>query len=233
MMGKQPAFQFYVGDWLKDTRGLSLEAKGAWIDILNFMWHSETRGKLSLKWLNYSRHLGTDIEQTKRAISELIDLNICDCYLDSDDKKITNSEDVRKCNKNVILINRRMYREDKLRKNNAFYVAKYREKQKSKENVRPISSTSVFIKKYIKKNEKKENCNIGCKICKFGSKVEENFFSCNHPEIERSGKDKSIKKLNISFHDRDREYFVKWPEKFNINWLIYCDGFKGKNGKTG
>lgn len=222
-MGKQPAFQFYVGDWLKDTRGLSLEAKGAWIDILNFMWHSETRGKLSLKWVNYSRHLGTNIEQTKRVISELIDLNICDCYLDSDDKKITNSEYVRKCNKNVILVNRRMYREDKLRKNNALYVARYREKQRCKEDVRlHSSSSSSSSKKYIKK----EVCNSFCKICEFGLNIEGNFFSCNHPEIKKSGKDNAVKKLGISFHANDKDSFVKWPEKFNINWLISCEGFK-------
>ncbi len=30
-MAKLPAFQFYPGDWIQDTRALTLAAKGAWI----------------------------------------------------------------------------------------------------------------------------------------------------------------------------------------------------------
>lgn len=33
-----PAFQFYVRDWLTDTRGMSLEVKGAHIDLLAYSW---------------------------------------------------------------------------------------------------------------------------------------------------------------------------------------------------
>ena len=46
-MAKAPAFQFYVGDYLKDTRSLSLSAKGAWGDLLCYMWNAKTRGMLS------------------------------------------------------------------------------------------------------------------------------------------------------------------------------------------
>jgi uncharacterized protein YdaU (DUF1376 family) len=33
-----PAFQFYVKDWLSSTKGLTAEAKGAYIDMLAYAW---------------------------------------------------------------------------------------------------------------------------------------------------------------------------------------------------
>ncbi len=216
-MGKQPAFQFYIGDWLKDTRGLSLEAKGAWIDLLAFMWHTEKRGTLSMKWENYSRHLGTDIEQTKRVISELIDLNVCDCCLNSDGQKITDSKHVTNCNKNVTLINRRMVREDNEKENNRLRVARHREKNKCNVNVMSLSSSSSSLKEIYKEK-------ILCNGCKHAFVIEKNFFKCGHPFIEKLGKKKAIKRLKILSKEFQREEWFNWPEKFNINWLINCDG---------
>ncbi|MBN1456576.1 MAG: hypothetical protein JW912_01845 [Sedimentisphaerales bacterium] len=50
-MGKQPAFQFYIGDWLKDTalRCCSPAARGIWIDILCMMYEAPQRGVLRTK----------------------------------------------------------------------------------------------------------------------------------------------------------------------------------------
>ncbi|MEM9372611.1 MAG: hypothetical protein AAGA55_03125, partial [Planctomycetota bacterium] len=47
-MAKQPAFQFYPGDWLKDPalRLCTPAARGAWIDMLCLMFESEDRGHL-------------------------------------------------------------------------------------------------------------------------------------------------------------------------------------------
>lgn len=48
MPRKMPAFQFYVGDWLKcpELSVVSPAARGVWIDLLCLMWESEDRGKL-------------------------------------------------------------------------------------------------------------------------------------------------------------------------------------------
>lgn len=45
---KQPAFQFYPGDWLKDPelRRCSIAARGLWIDVLCLMHQMPTRGVL-------------------------------------------------------------------------------------------------------------------------------------------------------------------------------------------
>ncbi len=43
-MAKLPYMQFYPADWILDTQVLTLDAKGAWIDILCQLWISETPG---------------------------------------------------------------------------------------------------------------------------------------------------------------------------------------------
>lgn len=69
-------FPFYVADWLADDKvaGLSYEAKGAYIDLLCYMWRSDDG------WLPVSRVekiLGADKDPNffNRIISELLDEN--------------------------------------------------------------------------------------------------------------------------------------------------------------
>lgn len=138
-MGKAPAFQFYPGDWMQDTRVLSLAAKGAWIDLLCAMWRSQTRGKLSLPWVGYARLIGASVEQTKAAIGELIDMQICDYDTDG------NAD----CNGNVTLINRRMLREERERELTRCRVERHRNADVKRDcngisnaKVTPPSSTS-------------------------------------------------------------------------------------------
>lgn len=49
MLGKNPAFQFYPGDWFREPglRAASISAKGAWAQILFSMHDAPERGKLS------------------------------------------------------------------------------------------------------------------------------------------------------------------------------------------
>lgn len=139
-MGKLPAFQFYPGDWIQDTRPISLSAKGAWIDLLCAMWHSQTRGRLSLPMIGYARLLGASVEQTEVVIAELIDMQICD--------------NETGCNGNVTLVNRRMEREEKQRIQGRCRVKRFRnadEKRTCNDDVTHASSSSSSIKK-----EKKE-----------------------------------------------------------------------------
>lgn len=46
---ERPAMQFYLKDWLADTRVLNLEERGWWIDTLAFMWRSPERGVLLMQ----------------------------------------------------------------------------------------------------------------------------------------------------------------------------------------
>ena len=49
-MGKNPAFQFYPADWLRDPalRSVSLAARGLWADMLCIMWDCPERGVLAV-----------------------------------------------------------------------------------------------------------------------------------------------------------------------------------------
>lgn len=48
-MGKLPAFQFYPGDWIRDSiSGCSLAAQGLWLRMLIVMHDAERRGYLSM-----------------------------------------------------------------------------------------------------------------------------------------------------------------------------------------
>jgi hypothetical protein len=113
--GKAPAFQFYPGDWVQDTRPLSLAAKGAWIDLLCIMWRSDTRGKVSLPLAGYARTFGVDEETAETVINDLVDLGTCDTEPQNGSGRIT-------------LINRRMFRESDQRRGAAERQKRLREK---------------------------------------------------------------------------------------------------------
>lgn len=197
-MNKAPAYQHYIKDYVIDTRSLSLAEKGAWSDLLNFMWHSKNRGTITEDWMGYSRILGTTIEQTKTVISELIAKGICNAIIDGEN--VTCNANVTNCNKKVTLINRRMYREEQIRINTRLRVGKHRGKKDSKDDGNtdvtspsPSPSPTPKKKKYNKKEieyhfkkfkEKVEStakpfC-INCKYLKF--KNEDESFHCIHKD---------------------------------------------------
>lgn len=129
-MGKTPAFQFYPGDWIQDTRILTPLTRGIWVDMLCFMWRSDDRGKLEMTLPQYARLLSCQQTEVDAAIKEL---------------SVTKIADVTECNDFVTVINRRMYREERERKLTRSRVAKYRITEKERESnasVTPPSSSS-------------------------------------------------------------------------------------------
>lgn len=70
---KLHAYQFHTGDWVKDTRHLSLAARGAWIDILAAMSSSQTRGVVTYTMMQLTRYLGVTVDQAHAVINELRD----------------------------------------------------------------------------------------------------------------------------------------------------------------
>jgi uncharacterized protein YdaU (DUF1376 family) len=122
-MGKLPYIQFYPADWLQDTMPLSLAAKGAWINILCAQWRSQSRGALTLPLTGWARQIGASVEQTKAAISELVDMHICDCPSHENVSLVTDH------NEKITLVNRRMVREEKARESNACRQQRHRNKK--------------------------------------------------------------------------------------------------------
>lgn len=96
-MPKLPYMQFYPADWIQDTRVLSLQAAGAWINLLCAMWCAPDRGKL--QWTpDQTRHfLGLDMSGFTEVLNELILSGIGDIKIDANF---------------VMILSRRMVREE-------------------------------------------------------------------------------------------------------------------------
>lgn len=105
MTNKLPAFQFYPADWRKDpgVQALSYEERGIWFEILCLMHESEDRGRLLLAGRPMpdealARTLGLDKQILTNALTKFLDYGVA-------------SRD-----ENDALINRRMVRDENLRK---------------------------------------------------------------------------------------------------------------------
>ncbi len=121
-MGKAPAFQFYVRDWLSDPelQSASSSSRGIWVNALCFMWEARERGKIEGTVETLSRLLNCTEEEFNRFLSESDKFHFNDL-----DKNI---------NGHVTLINRRMYRDERERKLHLERQDRYRQKQKTQDS---------------------------------------------------------------------------------------------------
>jgi uncharacterized protein YdaU (DUF1376 family) len=109
---KAPSFQFYPGDWLRDTQVLSATARGAWISILVAMWDRKPRGHFSGSVRELSRVMGTSEAETEAVLVEFECHDTCDLKRDG--------------NGFVTLVSRRMVRDEKERGLTRVRVKKHR-----------------------------------------------------------------------------------------------------------
>lgn len=79
---KQPYIPIYTGDYLKDTRSLSLEAKGAWMDLILFIWVNGAAGMIEGTMEDFARMVGTSEVKFASILLELKRKNICDVFGD-------------------------------------------------------------------------------------------------------------------------------------------------------
>ena len=83
-MAKQPAIQFYVGDWRKDVgiQSLSYEERGVWFEMLLLMFESKVRGKLCFEEgvpmpeEALARALGIDKQKCNHIVRKLIQYGV-------------------------------------------------------------------------------------------------------------------------------------------------------------
>jgi len=139
-MSKAPAFQFYVRDWLSDPelQMTSSATRGVWINALCFMWESKERGKLEGTMEELAKILNSTNGDFEQFLKDVETHKFCD---------------VRICNTNVTLINRRMYREQKERENTRLRVARLRSNAKCNASVTVLSSSSSSLKENIIKEK--------------------------------------------------------------------------------
>ncbi|HEA66231.1 MAG TPA: hypothetical protein ENI07_05340 [Desulfobacterales bacterium] len=150
-MGKAPAFQWYPGDWRRDTQVQmsSFKTRGIWAEMLWCMWDSPERGKLAGMDDNLSRLIGCTRDEFNVALEEIKHLEIAD---------------VTECNNVVTIINRRMYKEAIDRNNTKKRVREYRERksvQGCNGKVTPPSSSSSSKKKQTKKKNPESSPYLG------------------------------------------------------------------------
>jgi uncharacterized protein YdaU (DUF1376 family) len=80
-----PYIPLYTGDYIKDTRDLSLESKGAWSDMILLMWSTKSKGVLVGTIDDFTRRIGsTSAEQTARILTELALKKVADVSKDDD-----------------------------------------------------------------------------------------------------------------------------------------------------
>lgn len=75
---KRPSFQFYPGDWLRDTalRSCSIAARGLWMDMLCFMHEGNPYGYLKvnhkvIQEVNLVVMVGVNLDEIRRLLNEL------------------------------------------------------------------------------------------------------------------------------------------------------------------
>ena len=107
-MGKNPAFQFYVKDWLTDTqlRLASPATRGIWIDLLCYMWDAPVRGEISCSIDKLGMLVGAQNGECHAFVTEIKALKFGEISVD-----VTDGHEI------VTLRNRRMYREQSKRNN--------------------------------------------------------------------------------------------------------------------
>jgi hypothetical protein len=114
----QPGFYFYTGDWIKDTRQLSIEVRGAWIDLLCAL--NEHNGSVTWPLRAFQQYWGLidhdGLEyDAKDILDELVALGVCTV--------VTNP------NGGITVTSRRMIREHKSKENNRIRQERHRAKQ--------------------------------------------------------------------------------------------------------
>jgi len=151
IMGKNPAFQFYPGDWRRDNQVqmASMETRGVWFEMLCCMWDAPERGELTGTYSQISKLLGCEIEVLQRSLVEIKTLKIGDI---SGNGFCDMSRDVTKSHNDVTVINRRMVRERKATESARIRKQRQRQSAVSHNDVTPPSSSSSSNKEIYKEN---------------------------------------------------------------------------------
>lgn len=80
-MSRQPYIPFYVGDYLKDTRILPLAVRGAWVDLILFMWDAPIRGEITGTIEDFARLMSCDRSEAEFALNLLKQKSTADFFL--------------------------------------------------------------------------------------------------------------------------------------------------------
>lgn len=147
-MNKRPAFQFYPGDWRRDTQVqmANMETRGVWFEMLCCMHDAPERGKIRGTHKQIVTLLGCAGDELTRSLKEIEALHI---------GNVTHGNDI------ITITNRRMYNEDqaeiKAREQTKKRVAKHRAQKARNDEVTPPSSSSASSSVSSSPSKKKKN----------------------------------------------------------------------------
>ncbi len=97
---------------MRDTRVLSLAAKGGWTDIICMLHSSSTRGRMTLPVVGWARVMGASVDQAEAVLTELEMMQVADIE--------------RGGNGDVTVSSRRMLRESITREQTRLRVQRHR-----------------------------------------------------------------------------------------------------------
>ena len=128
-MGKAPAFQLYVRDWLGDPalQSCASSTRGIWINALCCMWDEPERGKLV---------------RPRESLALLLRATAAEMEVFWADLEAYKFADVTFGPKNVTIINRRMFREHNVREGARLRKQRQRSRGEGHAEVPPPSSSS-------------------------------------------------------------------------------------------
>lgn len=132
-MPKLPFMKFYPSDFIVDTQTLSVEEVGCWIKLMCHIWIQSKTGTIVLSNREISLLWGLPDEEALDIFCRLWDKGIFE------NKRTVPQEDCHKDDNNYVInciTSRRISKDKKQLKTNAFYVSKHRSKVRGKEKVR-------------------------------------------------------------------------------------------------
>ncbi len=139
-MAANPYMKLFVGDWIRDTRMLTNEEKGVWIDLLTFMHTNQECGFVAGTWSDVARLVGeNDAAKLRQIVLKIQAKGICD--LEQIDKQIFDEHET------VKIVNRRMFR--------AFQISEKRRKAGAKggqNSQAKNKQNKIFFESSIKQN---------------------------------------------------------------------------------
>ena len=103
-VAKRPSFQFYPGDWLRDTalRTCSVAARGLWIEMICLMHEGQPYGHLKVgdKVIDaptLARMVGSNTRTIQSLLCELLHANVCEKLSDHTiiSRRMIRDEDIR------------------------------------------------------------------------------------------------------------------------------------------
>lgn len=160
MAKKAPAFQIYPDDWLSDTQLMQATdaTQGRWMRALCRMWRNPQKGRLDGPGTSICKALGMFPADFLEFVQEVIQYGFADLSIDGEwvikegdftgagvtEALLGNAKsnaEVTLCNAEITLINRRMWREQKVKNNNAARQRRYKAKRSGNTEVTHPSPT--------------------------------------------------------------------------------------------